>query len=163
MQIEHFVHLIAITATCTGSKRCRLALPSAGLLSLVANLLSPQKLSMEKVILNSSTAFFCFVPEGLMPTVTFSLMISSRKMAKRQVLVRKMDAVETLGCVNVLCSDKTGTLTSGKMTLTDLSILEQGELKSMSVEEAQQEAKGNETLTKLVEASFISFIMLKRS
>lgn len=126
---------------------------SAGLLSLVANLLSPQKLSMEKVILNSSTAFFCFVPEGLMPTVTFSLMISSRKMAKRQVLVRKIDAVETLGCVNVLCSDKTGTLTSGKMTLTDLSILEaSGELRDMSVEEAQQEAKSNETLTKLVEA-----------
>lgn len=119
----------------------------------MANLLSPQKLSMEKVILNSSTAFFCFVPEGLMPTVTFSLMISSRKMAKRQVLVRKIDAVETLGCVNVLCSDKTGTLTSGKMTLTDLSILEaSGELRDMSVEEAQQEAKSNETLTKLVEA-----------
>ena len=123
------------------------------MLSLVANLLSPQKLSMEKVILNSSTAFFCFVPEDLMPTVTFSLMISSRKMAKRQVLVRKIDAVETLGCVNVLCSDKTGTLTSGKMTLTDLSILEaSGELRDMSVEEARQEAKSNETLTKLVEA-----------
>ena len=123
------------------------------MLSLVANLLSPQKLSMEKVILNSSTAFFCFVPEDLMPTVTFSLMISSRKMAKRQVLVRKIDAVETLGCVNVLCSDKTGTLTSGKMTLTDLSILEaSGELRDKSVEEAQQEAKSNETLTKLVEA-----------
>jgi magnesium-transporting ATPase (P-type) len=47
-------------------------------------------------------------------------MIAARKMTKRQVLVRKIDAVETLGCVSVLCSDKTGTLTAGEMALTDL-------------------------------------------
>ena len=148
VQIEHFVHMIAITATCTG------------LLSLVANLLSPQKLSIEKVLLNSSTAFFCFVPEGLMPTVTFSLMISSRQMAKRQVLVRKIDAVETLGCVSVLCSDKTGTLTSGKMTLTDLAIMETSQattLKRMSIQEAQDEgAEKNETLTKLAQGGLLN-------
>ena len=144
VQIEHFVHMIAITATCTG------------LLSLVANLLSPQKLSIEKVLLNSSTAFFCFVPEGLMPTVTFSLMISSRQMAKRKVLVRKIDAVETLGCVSVLCSDKTGTLTSGKMTVTDLAIMEAEatKLKHVSIKEAQNEK--SETLKKLVEGGLLN-------
>lgn len=124
-QIEHFVHTIAVVATCTG------------LLSLVANLLSPQKLSLEKVILNSSTAFFTFVPEGLMPTVTFSLMIASRQMAKSQVLVRRIDAVETLGCVSVLCSDKTGTLTSGKMAVTEVVLLEpSGQLKVLNLGEA---------------------------
>ena len=144
VQIEHFVHMIAITATCTG------------LLSLVANLLSPQKLSMEKVLLNSSTAFFTFVPEGLMPTVTFSLMISSRQMAKRQVLVRKIDAIETLGCVSVLCSDKTGTLTSGKMTVTDLAIMEAGSLRSMSLQEAQQAGETNGTLSKLAQGGLLN-------
>lgn len=145
VQIEHFVHIIAITATCTG------------LLSLVANLLSPQKLSIEKVLLNSSTAFFCFVPEGLMPTVTFSLMISSRQMAKRKVLVRKIDAVETLGCVSVLCSDKTGTLTSGKMAVTDLAIMEAEAttLKHMSIQEAQNSEK-SETLKKLAQGGLLN-------
>ena len=144
VQIEHFVHMIALTATCTG------------LLSLVANLLSPQKLSMEKVLLNSSTAFFTFVPEGLMPTVTFSLMISSRQMAKRQVLVRKIDAIETLGCVSILCSDKTGTLTSGKMTVTDLAIMESGSLTKLSLQEAQQTGATNDTLNKLVQGGLLN-------
>ena len=145
VQIEHFVHLIAITATCTG------------LLSLVANILSPQKLSMEKVLLNSSTAFFCFVPEGLMPTVTFSLMISSRQMAKRRVLVRKIDAVETLGCVNVLCSDKTGTLTSGKMTVTDVATMEKsGSLIQMTLQEAQAQGETSQTLSKLTQGGLLN-------
>ena len=144
VQIEHFVHMIAITATCTG------------LLSLVANLLSPQKLSMEKVLLNSSTAFFTFVPEGLMPTVTFSLMISSRQMAKRKVLVRKIDAIETLGCVSILCSDKTGTLTSGKMTVTDLAIMDGGTLRELSLQQAQQTGATNDTLNKLVQGGLLN-------
>mmetsp|Transcript_46129 Transcript_46129/g.83027 ORF Transcript_46129/g.83027 Transcript_46129/m.83027 type:complete len:1121 (+) Transcript_46129:122-3484(+) len=143
LQIEHFVHMIAVTATFTG------------LLSLVANLLSPDNLSMEKVILNSSTTFFTFVPEGLMPTVTFSLMISSRKMVKQQVLVRRIDAIETLGCVNVLCSDKTGTLTSGKMTVTDLAVVEKsGGLKSMTMAEAVKTS--SEGLQRLARAGLLN-------
>mmetsp|Transcript_931 Transcript_931/g.1850 ORF Transcript_931/g.1850 Transcript_931/m.1850 type:complete len:1184 (-) Transcript_931:94-3645(-) len=145
VQIEHFVHLIAITASCTG------------LLSFFANLLSPQKLSMEKVLLNSSTAFFTFVPEGLMPTVTFSLMISSRQMAKRQVLVRRIDAIETLGCVSVLCSDKTGTLTSGKMTVTDLAIWEpDGQLQTTSLKKAKEGAKHSEGLERLIRGGLLN-------
>jgi len=137
LQIEHFVHMIAVTATFTG------------LLSVAANLLSPDNLTMEKVILNSSTTFFTFVPEGLMPTVTFSLMISSHKMVQQQVLVRRIDAIETLGCVNVLCSDKTGTLTSGKMTVTDLVVMgKNGELKSMTLVEAMQNRDGLQRLTR---------------
>merc|ERR1719253_1445530 len=108
LQIEHFVHIIAGVAF------------AVGLLSCVANLLSPMQRSWGRILENSATAFFAQVPEGLLPTVTISLMIAARKMTKRQVLVRKIDAVETLGCVSVLCSDKTGTLTAGEMALTDL-------------------------------------------
>jgi len=107
MQIEHFVHIIAGVAM------------AVGILSCVANILSPQKRSWGHILENSATAFFAQVPEGLLPTVTISLMIAANKMTKRRVLVRKIDAVETLGCISILCSDKTGTLTTGEMSLIE--------------------------------------------
>jgi len=109
-QIEHFIHIIAVVAIIVG------------LLSLVANLMSPVKRSPAEVLQNSCAALFAQVPEGLLPTVTISLMIASEQMAKKYVLVRKIDAVETLGCVSVFCSDKTGTLTKGEMTVQDLAV-----------------------------------------
>ena len=60
------------------------------------------------------------VPEGLLPTFTLSLAIGSLRMAKKNVLVKELKAVEALGAVHVICTDKTGTLTHNQLTITHL-------------------------------------------
>jgi len=66
------------------------------------------------------------VPEGLLPTVTLSLAINVQRMARQRALVRRLSAVETLGSLSVICSDKTGTLTEGQMELEELWLPESG-------------------------------------
>jgi calcium-translocating P-type ATPase len=60
------------------------------------------------------------VPEALLPTVTLSLAIGAQRMARHQALVRRLEAVETLGSTTFLCTDKTGTLTQNRMAVVEV-------------------------------------------
>jgi len=62
------------------------------------------------------------VPEGLLPTVTLALSIASRKMAKKNALIKDLESVETLGSTTIICTDKTGTLTENKMEISSVAL-----------------------------------------
>ena len=76
--------------------------------------------SISLVFITSIVLMVAAVPEGLPTIVAISLSINIARMARQNALVKKMVACETIGCINVICSDKTGTLTENRMTVVDV-------------------------------------------
>jgi potassium/sodium efflux P-type ATPase len=109
VQINRVVHII------TG-----IALGMGILVFLLTNLLVG--MGAKESFIFAIGIIVALVPEGLLPTVTLALAIGVKRMAKRNALVRRLSAVETLSATTVICTDKTGTLTKNEMTVRQLWI-----------------------------------------
>ncbi len=97
----------------------------AGLICLVIFLVGYLNgLDLMHIFMVSVSLAVSAIPEGLPAIVTIVLSLGVARMAKKNAIIKKLSAVETLGNASVICSDKTGTLTQNKMTLTDAYALE---------------------------------------
>merc|ERR1719445_201876 len=111
IEIEHFIHIVSGVAVFLGVS---FFIIGATLYDYITNLVF-----MTGIIVAN-------VPEGLLATVTVSLTLTAKRMAVKNVLVKNLEAVETLGSTTVIASDKTGTLTQNRMTAVELFIFVKG-------------------------------------
>ena len=102
LQVKRVAWLIALVATCVGLAFLPLGVLIAGL-------------PLDDAAVFTIGLLVANVPEGLLPTITLALAVGVRSLARRRAVVKRLSAVETLGSTDVICSDKTGTLTENRM------------------------------------------------
>jgi Ca2+-transporting ATPase len=100
----------------------QLAVVAVAVAALIAVLNLLQGTELATVVRTGIAVAIAAVPEGLPAVVTIAMAIGVHRMARRHALVRRLPTVESLGSATVVCTDKTGTLTTGDMTVTTLSV-----------------------------------------
>ncbi|MDJ0665173.1 MAG: cation-translocating P-type ATPase [Acidimicrobiia bacterium] len=98
-----------------------LALAAIGIVSVVFILGMFRGEEIREMFLTAIALAVAAVPEGLPAVVTIALSLGAQRMLRREVLIRKLPAVETLGSVTVICSDKTGTITQNRMVAAEIA------------------------------------------
>ncbi|CEL53522.1 sodium/potassium-transporting ATPase subunit alpha [Rhizoctonia solani AG-1 IB] len=108
----------------------------------------PNYINIPTLLINVVSVMVAFIPEGLPVAITMSLAKVAHTLSKKKVLCKSLSIVETLGSVNVLCSDKTGTLTQNKMTVQDVAIFDT-EYSVMEFRDASNGGQGNSNLKQM--------------
>jgi sodium/potassium-transporting ATPase subunit alpha len=112
----------------------------------------PSYMNVVAMLNNVMGCVVAFIPEGMPIGVALTLMIVARSMKKVNILPKGLSTVETLGCVNVLCSDKTGTLTQNNMTAMSVGFVD-GSMTAEEAEDLFQSGKSHKALVELYKAA----------
>lgn len=140
-EITRFVLIVAALAVMTGS-----------LFVLIWGVYlkkkHPKFMTASEIISTALAASVAFIPESLPLCVILTLTMIARKMGQQKVIVKSLMVVETLGCVNVICSDKTGTLTQNRMSVMHLYIGQR--LKSIGRELLDLHNRGNKLINEMI-------------